>query len=165
MNIGIIKNVEKNTYTNMLEGNFWVEKLGQYIQISYDPSIDFKYVEESICYFDRNISQIQSLLAPSILRFCKNQMKNYPDVDYPIGMECIDISSVWNFVKIEELHIDCYEPNLKDLKVLNLYGSCDWEFDDGLQWLIRDGKVIYSGAWNNYNVWQSADQLDCGNYA
>ena len=53
----------------MLEGNFWVEKLGQYIQISYDPSIDFKYVEESICYFDRNISQIQSLLAPSILRF------------------------------------------------------------------------------------------------
>lgn len=158
------ENIEKNIYSNMLEGDIWVDTLKRHIRISYDPNLDLQYIEKSINYFRTNILEIGTLLAPSILRFCKEQMDAYPDVDYPDGMALIDLSSVWDYVKIEELHIDNYKPNTRDMDVLNLYGSCNWEFDDGLQWLIRDGTVIYSGPWNNYNVWQPAEQLDCGNY-
>lgn len=164
MDLWMPKNLERNVYSNLLEGDIWVEGLSQTIRISYDPRLDVDYVQNSIRYLNDNLPQIQALLAPSILKFCKQQMEDYPDVDYPDGMERIALSSVWDFVAIEELHIDFCEPDVRQVKVLNLYGSCNWEFEDGLQWLIRDGEVLYSGPWNDYHVWQPAEQFACGNY-
>ena len=131
---------------------------------NFQTSPNVEYVQNSIRYLNNNLPQIRALLAPSILKFCKRQMADDPYVDCPDGMERIALSSVWDFVAIEELHIDFCEPNVREIKVLNLYRSCNWEFDDGLQWLIRNGEVLYSGPWNHYHVWQSAEQLDCGNY-
>lgn len=39
------------------------------------------------------------------------------------------------------------------LPVLNLGGGCDWQEDEGLQCLIKDGHVVYLGSWNDMDVW------------
>lgn len=47
------------------------------------------------------------------------------------------------------------EPLDPDIPVLNLSGGCDWEEDECLQCLIREGQVVYLGGWNDLDIWRS----------
>ena len=37
--------------------------------------------------------------------------------------------------------------------MLNLSGGCDWQEDEGLHCLMKNGHVIYMGSWNDEDVW------------
>ena len=41
------------------------------------------------------------------------------------------------------------------MKVLNLSGCCAWDEENGIQWLVIDGKVIYVGTWDDLSLWNS----------
>ena len=42
-----------------------------------------------------------------------------------------------------------------DIPVLNLGGGCDWQEDEGLQCLVKNGHVVYLGGWNDLDIWRS----------
>lgn len=53
------------------------------------------------------------------------------------------------------------------LPVLNLGGGCDWQEDEGLQCLMKDGHVVYMGSWNDMDVWDKHlldDDMYLSNY-
>lgn len=43
-----------------------------------------------------------------------------------------------------------------DIPVLNLGGGCDWQEDEGLQCLVKNGHVVYLGGWDDLDIWRSA---------
>ena len=49
--------------------------------------------------------------------------------------------------------LDIKPPMDPEIPVLNLSGGCDWQEDEGLHCLIKDGHVIYMGSWNDEDVW------------
>ena len=48
--------------------------------------------------------------------------------------------------------LDIKLPNEPEIPVLNLSGGCDWQEDEGLQCLIKNGHVVYMGYWNDEDV-------------
>lgn len=44
-------------------------------------------------------------------------------------------------------------PKEPEIPVLNLSGCCDWQEDEGLHCLIKNGHVVYMGSWNDEDVW------------
>ena len=45
---------------------------------------------------------------------------------------------------------------------INLVGSCDWDEENGIQWLIKDDTVVYTGPWADLNIWYSHyEELIC----
>lgn len=49
--------------------------------------------------------------------------------------------------------LDITIPKDPEIPVLNLSGSCDWQEDEGLHCLIKNGHVVYMGSWNDEDVW------------
>lgn len=49
--------------------------------------------------------------------------------------------------------LDIKVPREPGTPVLNLSGSCDWQEDEGLHCLIKNGRVVYMGSWNDEDVW------------
>ena len=49
--------------------------------------------------------------------------------------------------------LDITIPKDPEIPVLNLSGGCDWQEDEGLHCLIKNGHVIYMGSWNDEDVW------------
>lgn len=64
-----------------------------------------------------------------------------------------DPMEILRYMEFGALCID--EPEDPDLPVLNLSGGCDWQEDEGLQCLIREGRVVYLGSWNDLDIWRS----------
>ena len=59
--------------------------------------------------------------------------------------------------------LDIKLPNEPESPVLNLSGGCDWQEDEGLHCLIKNGHVVYMGSWNDEDVWDE-HLLDDGQY-
>ncbi len=49
--------------------------------------------------------------------------------------------------------LDIKIPKDSEIPVLNLSGGCDWQEDEGLHCLIKNGHVVYMGSWNDEDVW------------
>ncbi len=49
--------------------------------------------------------------------------------------------------------LDIKLPKEPEIPVLNLSGGCDWQEDEGLHCLIKNGHVVYMGSWNDEDVW------------
>ena len=64
-----------------------------------------------------------------------------------------DPMEILRYMEFGMLHIS--EPEDPDLPVLNLSGGCVWQEDECLQCLIREGRVVYLGGWNDLDIWRS----------
>ena len=68
-------------------------------------------------------------------------MKYYPDVDYPEGMDKIEnCMDILKYMSINSLFIEHCKPENENVKVLNLSGCCAWDEENGIQWLVKDGR-------------------------
>ena len=54
---------------------------------------------------------------------------------------------------MESGSLDIRIPKDLEIPVLDLSGGCDWQEDEGLHCLIKNGHVVYMGSWNDGDVW------------
>ncbi|MCM1063401.1 MAG: hypothetical protein NC420_02835 [Eubacterium sp.] len=55
-------------------------------------------------------------------------------------------------------------PGSDNVRALNLYGGCDWQEDEGIQCLVKDGEVIFLGGFGMLSVWRDHSRDHIGNY-
>lgn len=67
------------------------------------------------------------------------------------------------YMEIEGLVVN--KPDNMDDIGINLEGSCDWDEENGIQWLIKDDAVVYTGPWSMLNIWRSPYEKSMFNYA
>jgi hypothetical protein len=58
-------------------------------------------------------------------------------------------------------------PNTKDpaIPVIHMELNCEWEEEHGMEWIIRNDKVLYVGAYNGSDPWGEFEPKDSWNYA
>ncbi|MDE7204432.1 MAG: hypothetical protein K2O91_21610 [Lachnospiraceae bacterium] len=151
-----IKNLRENEFEEM-EGEVYFNAIGQNIVIRFDKEVPMDYVE-------KQVEHLQSLNKKVIYNMCyyanlfrKEEMKNYPNKDYPPNMDQIDNPlELLDYISITDLHVEMYmNESAKKIYVLNLSGSCDWDEENGIQWLIKEDEVVYAGAYQDLSIWYS----------
>lgn len=157
----VIKNLKENEFGEM-EGEVYFNAINQNIVIRFDKEVPIDYVEKQAEY-------LQSLSKNVIYKMCyyadlfrKEEMKNYPNKDYPPNIDQIDNPlQILDYISITDLQVEMYaDESAKEICVLNLSGSCDWDEENGIQWLIKEDEVVYAGAYNDLGIWDSPYEKD-----
>lgn len=149
--MNLIKNLKENEFEQM-EGNVFFDYLKKDISILFEKEVPIEYVEKNIEYLNSLNEKVMLSLCAYSMKFCKKIMLDYPDVDYLLGLKQVDSPlEILNFMEILRLKVDMYKDYNVD--VLNLSGSCAWDEDNGIQWLIKENKVVYVGPWDDLDIW------------
>lgn len=150
-----IKNLHKNRYGEM-EAECFFQYFNKDILLEIESDVSVEYAEKQVEYLNSMEEDIISEICKYSLLFCKEFMRAYPDIDYPEGMgEIENDKDILRFMSIDRLYVEHCKPENENVKVLNLSGCCAWDEENGIQWLIKDGKVIYVGTWDDLSLWNS----------
>ena len=87
----------------------------------------------------------------------------YPDIDEDINMDEVHgATSILKHMEFGVLVVNLPE-DMSEVG-LNLEGSCEWAEDDGIQWIIKNDKIVYVGPWQFQNMWRADFEDDFCNY-
>lgn len=159
--MSVIKNLKENEFEE-IEGEVYFNALNQNIIVRFDKEVPMGYVEKQVEY-------LQSLNKKVIYQMCyyadlfrREEMENYPNKDYPPNMNQIDNPlEILDYISITDMQVDMYtSESTKEICVLNLSGSCDWDEENGIQWLIKEDEVVYAGAYNDVSIWHDSYEED-----
>lgn len=154
----LIKNIHEDEFGDM-EGQVYFKFFDKYIDINFEKDVPMDYVMKNAKYLNSISEDVILKLCEYSFIYCKDFTKAYPDIQYDEGLiEISKPSKVLKYMEICSLKVDM--PQDETTCVLNLSGGCDWEDEDGMQWLIRDDEVIYVGSWDDLDPWM--ESLDKG---
>ncbi|GFI24492.1 hypothetical protein IMSAGC011_03293 [Lachnospiraceae bacterium] len=151
-----IKNLKENEFGEM-EGEVYFNAINQNITVLFEKEVPMDYVEKQVEYLQALDEKVIQKMCYYADLFRKEEMEAYPDKDYPEGMDKINNPlELLDYFAITELQIEMYaNENVKEVRVLNLSGSCDWDEENGIQWLIKEDEVVYTGAYDGLGIWDS----------
>lgn len=158
----LIKELSENEFEEM-EGKVYFQYLKKDIYIKFDKDVPLDYVYKNITYLNSINDSLMLELCKYSIKFCKTIMSDYPDVNYNPGLYNLkDTFDILNYMDIIRLKVDMYED--ESISVLNLSGSCEWDKENGIQWLIKEDRLVYVGTWDDLNIWYSDLTDDLTNY-
>lgn len=151
-----IKDLKENEFGQM-EGEVYFNAINQNITVLFEKEVPMDYVGKQVEYLQALDEKVVQKMCYFADLFRKEEMENYPNKDYPEGMDKINNPlELLDYFAITYLNIEMY-PNesVKEVRVLNLSGSCDWDEENGIQWLIKEDEVVYTGAYDDVSIWCS----------
>jgi hypothetical protein len=152
-----IKDLKENEFGQM-EGEVYFNAINQNITVLFEKEVPMDYVGKQVEYLQALDEKVVQKMCYFADLFRKEEMENYPNKDYPEGMDKINNPlELLDYFAITYLNIEMY-PNesVKEVRVLNLSGSCDWDEENGIQWLIKEDEVVYTGAYDDVSIWCSS---------
>lgn len=160
----LINNLHENEFGE-LEGEVYFNYFNKTIKVEIEEGVQESYVHKQIEYLNSIKDNIIFDICKFSFIFCKEEMKAYPDKNYPKGLISINKEEdIWNYMSVEKIRIELCEEEDEDINVLNLSGYCDWDEENGIQWIIKDGIVVYVGKWDDLSIWYSNMDSAITNY-
>lgn len=163
----VINNLRENEFGEM-EGEVYFNAIDQNIAIRFDKEVPMDYVKKQVEYLQSLDKKVIRKMCHYANLFREEEMYNYPNKDHPPNMGQIDDPlEILGCISITDLQVEMYaDESAKEICVLNLSGSCDWDEENGIQWLIKEDEVVYAGAYNDLSIWYSPyDKDTLFNYA
>ncbi len=155
----LIRNLTENEFEEMV-GEVYFKHIDKYIRLRFDKSIPMDYVHETAEKLNSLSEQTINDIYKYSVFFCRDMLDSYPDAGIDIDVESFDNDSdIMKYMEFEELVIDLPEEDMSRYGI-NLGGSCKWDTDNGIQWLIKEEKVVYVGGWDDLNIWYSPYEED-----
>lgn len=154
----LIKNVRNELYGQ--EGEVYFALFDKYISFSNWKTARDTYVVECGEYLNSisfNDSIINHLCEASI-RYCN-------DVLDTIGEEFKHFENLKDVLILVEPNLLIIPDSKRSTPVIHLELNCEWEEEHGMEWIIREDKVLYVGAYNDENPWGEFNNKDSWNYA
>ena len=164
----LLKNSCRNEYGE-IEGTAFFPYFHKDINVVCRKGTSIEYTEKCLEYLQKADERL-------ILQICKyaeyylkdvvqttsiGELYYYDEEPFPHD-KLLELLQYFSFeiLYIEEPPEAAYDSS----EVLNLYGGCDWEEDHGIQCLVRNGKVIFLGGYNNLSIWEDYDEEYFFNY-
>ena len=114
---------------------------------------------------------LNTLSDATVLRLCEASIRYYHDFLDMIGeapREFAQPREILKLIQPSSLSVpnpkDSSNPNEHTGAVVHLELNCDWEEEHGLEWLVRNNKVLYVGAYNGVNPWGPFEPKKRWNY-
>ena len=160
-----IRNIKENE-SGRMEGEVDLGAIKQNIIVMFDKKAPIDYVKSQLEYLWSLDDKIIKKMCFYADLYRKDIMEECPDQDYPEGLERVkDPLELWEYMGITSLKVDLYKnEDVKKVRVLNLIGWCDWDEENGIEWLIKEDEVVYVGANDWVNIWYSPYEDNLFNY-
>ncbi len=166
-----LRNPYKNEF-GQIEGTALFPYFGSEINVICRQGVSPEYAEKCLGYLEKVDESLILQICRYAEYFLRDTLENtsvgelYYGEGEPFPHD--DLKGMLRYFRFGTLYIDKPPADAADpaeTEVLNLSGSCDWWEDEGLQCLVRDGKVIYLGYFGALSVWGDHSEDYIGNYA
>ena len=152
----LIKNIEKGEFG--LEGEVFFRKFDKYIALSIEDD-NIKFAQKCAEYLDALTDEIVEILCEASIRYCNSFLD-------AIGEPARTFER-----KLDVLELICPSillipyPENQNEPVIHLELNCEWDPEHGMEWVVRENKVLYVGAFNGEDPWSEFSQKETWNYA
>lgn len=164
----LLKNSYKNEFGET-EGTAFFPYFHKEITVKCRKGVSSEYAEKCLKYLEEADEELILQICKYAEFYLKDTLENtsigelYYDEGEPFPHD--NLLEMLQYFSFEVLYID--EPPASaegSGKVLNLYGGCDWEEDEGIQCLVKNKEVIFLGGFNAWSVWRDYSRDYIGNY-
>lgn len=155
---------------NLHKGEFGLEGTCKFNL--FDCEIDI-YIEKdvSIEYAEKCVKMLNTLSDNTIDDLCKYSIRYFEDFKNNYDEdEFVEWCNMPTHVEGREIlkyiypsGINIEYPENHNIYALDMELNCEWEEEHGMEWVIRDNKVIYVSSYNGVGAWVD-DDCDCCNY-
>ena len=152
----LIKNVEEGEFG--IEGEVFFRKFDKYISLSIEDD-NLSFAQECAEYLNSLSEDVVEDLCEASIRYCNSFLDA---IGEPIK-SFNKASDVLELIYPSVLLVP-YPENEK-VPVIHMELNCDWEPEHGMEWVVRENKVLYVGAFNGEDPWSDYSQKDTWNYA
>ena len=156
----LIKDIKENEFGEMV-GSVYFKYIDEYIDLRFESDVPLEYVQKSAELLNSiqetlidEICKYSILFCKDVLERCSKMKKAINSLDNPKG--------ILKYMQFDELVVNL--PEDMSSYGINLVGSCDWDEENGIQWLIKDDTVVYTGPWADLNIWYSHYEKFICNY-
>lgn len=154
----MLRNLRETEYG--LEGEFDFSLFGTETNVFIDmeePLLD--YVNKCIENLNSLSDEIIDKLCEYTIRYCEDYREYFEDegIDIPKGIKGREILK---YVKPVCLGIE--EPDDEDIIGYSIELNVAWEEEHGMEWVIRDNKIMYVSSFNNMGAWCDEEDYDDG---
>lgn len=148
----MIRDLEKNEF-NQTEGIIDFPLFNLEIQITIDEGVPLEYAKQCVSYLQNLDDSVIDKLCEGSIRYCESMREYFADegIDIPKDVKGREIL---RYIRPNVLLID---PPEDDTIAFHIEGNCDWEPEHGIEGSIRNGKVLYVGAFNDESPWRSEE--------
>lgn len=165
-----LRNAFKNEFEEM-EGTAFFPYFDKEITVICREGVSSEYAEKCLQYLE----EVDETLILQICKYAEFYLKDilvntsigeyYYDEREPFPHN--DLLGMLQYFSFEIMYIE--EPpasiaDSREAKVFNFYGGCDWQEDEGIQCLVKNGEVIFLGGFGNLSVWHDYSEDYIGNY-
>lgn len=123
------------------------------IGVIADPETSDEYIEKCAHTLATLNDDVVEKLCEFTIRYCESMRIYFADekIDIP---EMIKGREILKYISPNQLLID--KPEGEEI-AFRVELSCDWEDEHGLEWSIRNGEVLYVGAYCEENPWREKE--------
>ncbi|EIK0773431.1 MULTISPECIES: DUF6985 domain-containing protein [Vibrio] len=151
----LIKNVEISECE--IEGEVYFRMFGQYIALSAETD-DLHFAEMCANYLDGLQAEIVDELCRASISYCNSYLE-------AIGEPLKSFSSPHEVLKLIYPSVLLVPYSEVGEPVIHMELNCEWEPEHGMEWIIRNDKVLYVGAFNGEDPGSNFDVKAPWNYA
>lgn len=155
-----------------IEGSMYCPIFDTEIEVIIENEKDIGYAEKCAEYLYHLPQDVFSRLCTYIIRYCESYREIFDDYKDFIGNipRNIQGKEILQYMTINMLIVEAP----KDLSIIGFHvsGNCQWEQEHGLEFSIRDGKILYVGSFNDISAWENQHEyydpnegMSCLNYA
>lgn len=126
------------------------------------------YVEDgsSIAYAETCVQYLNTMPNELITQLCEASLRYANDFNEAVGDEPLIVKKPTDILQhISPGSVIIPEPENENQPAFSLSLSCSWEEEHGLEWVIRDGKLMYVGAFEYMDPYGDCDIDSEYNYA
>ena len=156
----LIKDVIENEYEEMV-GKVYFKYVEDYIDLRFEKDVPMEYVYQTA----EMLNNLQETMIDEICRysivFCEDVSEKSSKMKKAVNA-LDEPKDILKYMQFDELVVNL--PEDMSCYGINLVGSCDWDEENGIQWLIKEDKVVYTGPWADLNIWYSPYEEFICNY-
>lgn len=149
---------------NIIEGEFWLE--GEVFFNLFNKDIALSVEDTGISFAKKCAEYLNNLPHEVIEHLCEASIRYCNKFLEAIGepkKEFNKPSDVLPLIHPGVLIVP--DPEISDNPVIHLELNCEWEEEHGMEWVIRDNKVLYVGAFNGDDPLSDFSEKQSWNYA
>ena len=152
----LIKNTESGEFG--IEGEVFFRNFDKYIALSIEDD-NIVFAQKCAEYLNGLSDQIIKSLCEASIRYCNSFLDAVGEPTKSFENPTDILSLIYPSVLLVPY------PENENQPVIHLELNCEWEVEHGMEWVIRDNKVLYVGAFNGENPWDEFSEKETWNYA
>ncbi|MGL6312415.1 DUF6985 domain-containing protein [Vibrio sp. WXL103] len=151
----LINNIKKSEYG--IEGEVYCRLFDKDIALSVEDE-EMIFAEKCANYLDGLQGEVIDELCRASINYCNSYLKAIGESP-KLFANPLDILKLIYPSVLMVPYPEGAEP------VIHMELDCEWEPEHGMEWIIRNDKVLYVGAFNDEDPWSDFDEKASWNYA